>query len=93
MAAVGIRELKNRLTHYLQLTKKGEEVVVTERGVPIALLQPIANASQATSVEARLARLSALGILTLPQKPPPKRLKTIRPTGPPASKAILDERR
>ncbi len=93
MGAVGIRELKNRLTHYLHQIKKGEEIVVTERGVPIALLQPITNALQATSVEARLARLSALGIITLPQKRPPKRLKTVRPTGPPASKAILEERR
>ena len=46
MSAVGVRELKNRLTHYLQLTKKGEEVIVTERGVPIALLQPITSAKQ-----------------------------------------------
>ena len=93
MGAVGIRELKNRLTHYLSLTKKGEEVVVTERGVPIALLQPITHAKQATSLEARLARLAALGMVTLPRNPPPKRLKTITASGPPASKAILEERR
>lgn len=93
MGAVGIRELKNHLTHYLQLTKKGEEVVVTERGVPIALLQPITQARQATNREARLARLAALGIVTLPTKTPPKRLRTIAPSGPPASHAILEERR
>jgi len=93
MGAVGIRELKNRLTHYLALTKKGEEVVVTERGVPIALLQPITQAKEATSLEARLARLAALGIVTLPTKPLPKRLKPIVASGPPASHAILEERR
>jgi len=93
MAVVGIRELKNRLTHYLSLTKKGEEVVVTERGVPIAVLQPIAHATQATSLDARLARLAALGHVTLPTKPPPKRLKTIAASGPPASQALLEERR
>jgi len=35
---VGIRELKNRLTHYISLIKRGEEVVVTERGSPVAIL-------------------------------------------------------
>ena len=93
MGAVGIRELKNRLTHYLSLTKKGEEVVVTERGVPIAVLQPITKAKHATSLEARLARLAVLGMVTLPTKPSPKRLKTIAASGPPASKGILEERR
>jgi len=93
MGAVGIRELKNRLTHYLSLTKKGEEVVVTERGVPIAILQPITQAHQATSLEARLARLAALGLVTLPTKPSPKRLKTIAASGAPASKGLLEERR
>jgi prevent-host-death family protein len=93
MSAVGIRELKNRLTHYLHLTKKGEEVVVTERGVPIALLQPITKASRGTSREARLARLSVLGIATLPRSAPRKRFKTVKPSGPPASAMILEERR
>ena len=93
MGAVGIRELKNRLTHYLSLTKKGEEVVVTERGVPIALLQPISQAKEATSLEARLARLSALGVVTLPTQPLPKRFKPIAASGQAASHAILEERR
>jgi prevent-host-death family protein len=93
MSAVGILELKNRLTHYLQLTKKGEEVVVTERGVPIALIQPITKGLPGASREARLARLSALGIATLPESPPPKRLKSVKASGPPASTLILEERR
>lgn len=93
MSAVGIRELKNRLTHYLQLTKKGEEVVVTERGIPIALIQPITKDLPGASREARLARLSALGIATLPQRPSLKRLKTVKASGPPASMLVLEERR
>ena len=30
MSTVGVKELKDRLTHYLRQTKRGEEVVVTE---------------------------------------------------------------
>jgi prevent-host-death family protein len=39
---VSIRELKNRLSHYLRLTKAGESVVITERGTPIGRIIPSA---------------------------------------------------
>ena len=92
MSAVGIKELKNRLTHYLQRTKQGEEVIVTERGKPIALLQPIQTAEKAASIEARLARLAALGLVTLPTRQSPKKHHPVKISGPPVSKAILDDR-
>lgn len=91
MSAVGIKELKNRLTHYLRRTKQGEEVVVTERGKPIALIQPIRSASRAASREARLARLAGLGLVTLPTRQPRKRIRAVKVSGPPVSQAILGE--
>ena len=33
-ASASVRELKSKLSHYLRLTKVGESVVITERGVP-----------------------------------------------------------
>jgi prevent-host-death family protein len=59
MSTVGVKELKNCLTQYLRRTKQGEEVIVTERGKPIALIQPIKSAEKAVSLEARLAGLAA----------------------------------
>ncbi len=38
---VSIRELKSRLSHYLQLTRKGESVVITDHGVPIGRIVPM----------------------------------------------------
>ncbi len=38
MRAVGVRELKNRLSEYLRLVKGGEEILVTDRGEVIAEL-------------------------------------------------------
>lgn len=35
-----VRELKSRLSHYLRLTKAGETVEITERGIPIACIVP-----------------------------------------------------
>ncbi|MBI4571758.1 MAG: type II toxin-antitoxin system prevent-host-death family antitoxin [candidate division NC10 bacterium] len=39
MKAVGIRELKNRLSEYLRLVRGGEEVLVTDRGEVVAELR------------------------------------------------------
>ncbi len=35
---VGIRDLKNRLTHYLEMAKRGHAVIITDRGSPVAVL-------------------------------------------------------
>jgi antitoxin (DNA-binding transcriptional repressor) of toxin-antitoxin stability system len=40
MRAVGIRELKNKLSHYVRLVKAGESVLVTDRGSVVAELRP-----------------------------------------------------
>jgi len=40
MKAVGIRELKNRLSEYVRLVKNGESVLVTDRGAIVAELRP-----------------------------------------------------
>ncbi len=92
MSSVGVRELKNRLTHYLRRAMRGEEVIVTDRGKPIALLQPIESARQVRSQEAQLAQLAAQGLLTLPTRKA-SRFRPIRAKGPLASQMILEDRR
>ncbi len=41
MAEVGVRELKQRLSEYLDRAERGELLLVTERGRPKALLGPL----------------------------------------------------
>ena len=36
MKAVGIRELKNRLSEYLRTVRRGEDILVTDRGTVVA---------------------------------------------------------
>lgn len=93
MSTVGVKELKNRLTQYLRRTKQGEEVIITERGKPIALIQPIQSAEHPVSLEARLARLAAQGFVTLPTCKPLKRVRSAKVSGSPISKTILEDRR
>lgn len=43
---VGIRELKNRLSHYLDRVRAGERLAVTDRGTLVAYVVPAAVASE-----------------------------------------------
>lgn len=77
MHTASITELKARLSEYLREIKRGGEVQVLERGVPIARLVGIDSADLATSDAAaqRRARLIASGVLRpgsgkLQPKPP-----------------------
>lgn len=40
MKAVGIRELKARLSAYIRMVREGEDVLVTDRGVVVAEIRP-----------------------------------------------------
>ncbi len=91
MSRIGVKELKNRLTHYLRRTQKGEEIIVTDRGRPIALLQHI-EAGKPGTREARLAQLAALGKIIPPTGAPRKRLKPLPYRGPSLGRAVVDDR-
>ena len=41
MQSVGVRDLKNRLSHHLKRVRAGARLTVTERGRPIATLAPV----------------------------------------------------
>jgi prevent-host-death family protein len=43
---VGVRELKQRLSAYLERAARGETIRVTDRGVPRAILGPIPGAAR-----------------------------------------------
>ena len=93
MAAVGVRELKNRLTYYLRRARKGEEVIVTERGRPTAVLRSLQHLDRTAALETRLASLGALGIVSLPTRNGFGRMRPVRISGPAVSRAILEDRR
>ena len=88
MERVGVRELRQNLSVYLRRVRRGETLEVTERGRPVAVLQPIAAADDG------LARLETRGIPVrrgagnLADLPPPVRVELDRPLA-----EVLDESR
>lgn len=66
MEMVGVKELKDHLSHYINLTKKGDNVIVTDRGTPVAILHSLDNIEKDAGVEERLAALAKQGKIRLP---------------------------
>jgi len=92
MRTVGSRELKNRLGRYLGLVGRGETIIVTDRGKPVARLVPPETEPETTySVEDLLKRLEAEGHLRRGTRPF-RRFKPIRVKGKPMSQMILEDR-
>ncbi len=92
MRTVGSRELKNRLGRYLGLVGRGESIIVTDRGKPVARLVPPEPEPETTySVEDLLKRLEAEGHLRRGTRPF-RRFKPIRVKGKPMSQMILEDR-
>ena len=60
---VGVRELRQNLSVYLDRVKRGQALTVTEHGRAVAELRPLAPA------EDHLARLIAAGRVTPPRRP------------------------
>ena len=54
MATVGVRELKARLSEYLKRVGRGERIIVTERGRPVAVIGPAAGSALTERLEAML---------------------------------------
>lgn len=94
MKTATITEAKNRLSALLDQVRAGESIVILDRGLPIARLEPIAAH---VDQDGRLQRLERAGIVRIGQGSPPVDL--IGQPGPPledgasAVAALLAERR
>jgi prevent-host-death family protein len=71
---VGIRELHDRLSEYLERVEGGGEIVVTRRGRPIARLSGL-------DAERPLEDLARRGLVRMPQGPRSPRKARVKSTG------------
>jgi prevent-host-death family protein len=78
MTTAGVAELKARLASYLKQVKSGNEILITDRGSPVAKLVPIAATHNRDD---RQRRLAASGLLSLGKRRMPRSL-LVPPKGP-----------
>ena len=93
MKKAKISDLKNNLSRYLDLVRKGEVVEILDREIPIAVIVSIDEVT-GKSREGRILELERKGIL---RRGDPSLLQTLQKTPPPgretgALKALLEER-
>jgi len=65
MKTVGVRDLKNKLSEYLRQVRRGESVLVTDRGEVVAELLPPGLGRSDPSVPVGIQSLARRGLLTL----------------------------
>jgi prevent-host-death family protein len=94
MKKTRVSELKASLSRYLARVKAGEEILVTERGRPVAKLVPVTGPEQAD--DDRIAALERAGVLRAGDRPLPAEFwRRARPADPGAAAraALIVERR
>ena len=83
---MGLREANQKFSKAIKAVKAGEEVILTERGKPIAVIRPLARTS---GDEAAMRRMEAAGLLRRATKPwPMPPFRPIRIKGEPVSETI-----
>lgn len=85
MSEVGIRELRDHLSRYLERVQAGEEVVVTDRGRAIARVLPVNG-------ERTIDRLIRAGVVTPATKVKERAPDPIKALGT-VSDLVADQRR
>ena len=87
---LGLREANQHFSKAIKAVRAGKEVVLTERGQPIAVIKPIKDEREAG---AALKRMADEGLVTLPtRKGPLPRFEPVPSGGTPLSQTIIDDR-
>jgi len=85
MRKATITELKNGLSALIDQVKAGESIVVTDRGVAVAVIEPVTSV---VDLDERMSRLERGGVIRRGTAEPP--IDLIRTPGPRVRGALAD---
>jgi prevent-host-death family protein len=88
MSKVGIRELKNQLSRYLEDVERGERIGVTRRGKVIAYLVPAGETPEVS----KLAGMVQEGLASWSGGSPAGSQRPVRVEGKSVSEIVLEDR-
>jgi prevent-host-death family protein len=92
MITAGIKELKNQLSRYIAFVKKGEEVLITERGKVIARV--VKEDSRSASLRIALQPLVLKGQVVMPTREIERDIpEPVKLPGKAVSEIVLEDRR
>jgi prevent-host-death family protein len=90
---LGLREANQHFARTIKAVRAGQEVVLTDRGRPIAVIKPIKD--DEGDREAVLQTMAEEGLITVADREgpmPTPRWRPVKVKGAPVSKTIIDER-
>jgi prevent-host-death family protein len=92
MISTGIKDVKNNLSRLLAQVKAGEEILITERGRPVARIVKENQGDQ--SIRAALEPLVQRRLIALPSRSILKdRISAVDVEGKPVSEMVTEDRR
>lgn len=92
MIRAGVKDVKNNLSRLLAKVKNGEEILVTERGRPIARI--VKENYERQFIREALGELAGKGLIVLPSRGIQKeRIVTVESPGKAVSEMVLEDRR
>lgn len=92
MISAGIKDLKNNLSRYISCVKRGEDILITERGKTVARI--IREDSEDAYIRQALSPLIVKGVLTLPSRKLDREIPApIEAPGKPISEMAIEDRR
>ncbi len=89
---LGLREANQHFSKAIRAVRGGKEVVLTERGRPIAIIKPV---REEPAEEAALQAMADEGLITLPARKgttPALRWKPVSLKGTPLSQTVIEDR-
>ena len=86
MTSIGIRELKEKLSGYIHRVRRGEEIVVTDRGKEVAMIMPVSRERKAMMQLVRTSKAAWSG-------GKPAGVRGVKVKGKSLADTILEDRR
>jgi prevent-host-death family protein len=89
---LGLREANQRFSQTIKAVRAGKEVILTDRGHPIAVITPIKNEG---GREAILQTMAEQGLITVAARKgpmPTPRWRPVKVKGKPVSQTVIDDR-
>jgi prevent-host-death family protein len=90
---LGLREANQHFARTIKAVRAGQEIVLTDRGRPIAVIKPIKE--EGGGQAAALRAMAEEGLITLPDRKgpmPTPRWRPVKVKGAPVARTISDDR-
>jgi prevent-host-death family protein len=89
---LGLREANQRFSQTIKAVRAGKEVILTDRGHPIAVITPIADKGGRAAVLQAMADQGLITIAARKGPMPTPRWRPVKVKGKPVSQTIIDDR-